>query len=131
MPSTDVYQLNPKCRALAIALVKECMKQGIKIKITQTYRTNAYQVELRKKLGKVAALPGYSMHEFRDAFDVCINDIADSYNIAKLTKVGLIGEKLGLTWGGRFDNVDRPHFQYTKPYTEKQIIASKGMKIPA
>lgn len=124
-PTRDVEQLYPVVKAKALALVAECKKAGIPIVITQTYRSHEYQAELHKKLGKGAAPAGKSMHEFRCAWDICINSKTDAYNVDMLKKVAVIAKKLGITCGADFPNVDRPHFQYTGGFTEDQIRAGK------
>lgn len=78
--------------------------------------------------GKIVtnAKAGMSMHEFRVAFDVCINIKGKCYDEGLLKKVGKIGESIGLTWGGNFKGfVDMPHFQYTGKYTQQEIRAGK------
>lgn len=135
MPSRDLNQLVPKVKELALKLIAECKKQGVPIIITQTYRSSEYQQELynkgRSTKGSIVTncKPGQSPHEYRVAFDVAI-DIPDKlYDVKLLDKVGLIGEKLGLEWGGHFKSfVDKPHFQYYGGLTLKQIKLGKEPK---
>lgn len=66
----------------------------------------------------------YSMHQSGCAFDIAIigpkgiswdvkADINDD-NYPDYEQVGIIGESLGLTWGGRFKRLyDAAHFEYT------------------
>lgn len=109
-----------------LLFLSECKKAGIILGVSQVFRTQEYQAELHKKLGKGASLANMSMHEFRCAIDVFINMKGkDIYDKTLLAKADLIAEKLGITWGGRFDNVDMPHFQYTGKFTQEQIRAGK------
>lgn len=126
----DISQLHPRLQTLANKLVEECKKQGIKIIITECLRTVAEQDALYAK-GRTA--PGSivtnargssysSMHQWGVAFDFILDmDIDgdgktsdDIYNNNKGTfnKVGNIGKKLGLEWGGDWKSIkDLPHFQ--------------------
>lgn len=124
-PCDDLNQLHPSVKLRAQRLIALCAKNGIQIRVTQTYRSTEYQNQLHAKNPTGAAPGGLSMHEFHCAFDVCIRG-KDPYNIAKLNKVGALGVGLGLTWGGNFTKngkpfKDRPHFQYTGKYTQAQI----------
>lgn len=58
------------------------------------------------------ALPGQSNHQSGRAFDVALTG-RDPWNRARLEAVGVIGEGLGLEWGGRWapPKQDLPHFQ--------------------
>lgn len=134
MPSRDINQLHEPVRKRAEKLIAECAKVGIPIIITQTYRTHKYQDELyargRTTKGKIVtnAKSGTSMHEFRVAFDVCINKKGHAYDVDLLKKVGKIGESLGLTWGGSWREFkDMPHFEFTHPYNHQEI---RNGKIP-
>lgn len=73
------------------------------------------------------ARPGFSWHCYGLAFDLVflINGEWNWANNNEWEKLGLMGESLGLEWGGRFENlVDRPHFQLTNgvSITEAKII---------
>ena len=127
-PTRDLEQLYPSVKVKALALIEACKKAKLPITITQTYRSPQYQQELynkgRSTRGDIVtnAKPGQSMHEFRVAFDYCMSTKGHEWNTAMMDKVGLIGEKLGLTWGGHFKSiVDKPHFQYQGKLSEKEI----------
>jgi hypothetical protein len=67
--------------------------------------------------GKIVtkARGGQSWHNFGLAFDVGIfsTDGKNYYGeSAAYREVGKIGKALGLEWGGDWDFVDEPHFQY-------------------
>lgn len=121
-PTRDLNQLLPQVKVLAVKLIAECKKQGIPIMVTQTYRSAEYQRELynqgRTTKGKIVTnLNGSKLtaHMKRQAFDVAMNVPGRLYDTAMLKKVGAIGVKIGLTWGGNFKSfVDYPHFEYTK-----------------
>jgi peptidoglycan L-alanyl-D-glutamate endopeptidase CwlK len=132
MPCRDLNELHPYVKTLAERLIAECKKSGIDIIVTQTYRSMEYQQQLynqgRTTPGKIVTncRPGWSPHNYRLAFDVCINSKTDPYNEKLLDKVGAIGEKIGLTWGGHFKSfVDKPHFEWTGGLSIRQLIAGQ------
>lgn len=126
----NVSQLHPTLQKKVVKLQQECKKQGIKIKIGECFRTVAEQNALYAK-GRTA--PGNivtnakgssysSMHQWGVAFDFFLDMDVDKdgktsddafNNATKLfNKVGAIGKKLGLEWGGDWKSIkDLPHFQ--------------------
>ncbi len=118
----DIDLLHPKVKELALKLIEACKKDGLNIGISETYRTAKRQDYLytqgRTRPGNIITYArGSSMssyHQWRLAFDVYNNVVGDAYNINVLNKVGAIGEKLGLEWGGNWTSFkDSSHFQYT------------------
>lgn len=126
----NVSQLHPTLQKKVVKLQQECKRQGIKIKIGECFRTAAEQNALYAK-GRTA--PGSivtnakgnsysSMHQWGVAFDFFLDMDVDKdgktsddafNNTTKLfNKVGAIGKKLGLEWGGDWKSIkDLPHFQ--------------------
>ncbi len=118
----DITKLHPDLQKLVASLQKECLLQGLKIGISECVRTIAEQDALYAQ-GRTA--PGgivtnakgstySSMHQWGVAFDFYRNDGRGAYLDADgfFTKVGKIGQKLGLEWGGTWKSpVDKPHFQ--------------------
>lgn len=126
----NVSQLHPTLQKKVVKLQKECLSAGIKIKIGECFRTVAEQNALYAK-GRTA--PGSivtnakgssysSMHQWGVAFDFFLDMDVDKdgktsddafNNATKLfNKVGAIGKKLGLEWGGDWKSIkDLPHFQ--------------------
>lgn len=126
----NVSQLHPELQKKVVKLQKECLKAGIKIKIGECFRTVAEQNALYAK-GRTT--PGSivtnakgnsysSMHQWGVAFDFFLDMDVDKdgktsddafNNATKLfNKVGAIGKKLGLEWGGDWKSIkDLPHFQ--------------------
>jgi len=109
------------------------MDKDIIISFTHTYRTFAEQQVIwdqgRKTPGKIVtyAPPGYSWHNWKRAFDIIIKSYEgdttpkDLYDGPWLL-IGVLGESLGLDWGGRWKHPDRPHFQYTGGLTLINLI---------
>lgn len=128
----DITKCHPKLQTLAAKLVKECAKQGITIKIGECVRTVAEQDALYSQ-GRTTGVKGKtvtnakgssysSMHQWGVAFDFYLVEDVDGdgktsddafNNKTKLfNKVGKIGQKLGLEWGGAWTSIcDLPHFQ--------------------
>lgn len=118
----DLNELHPKVKELAQKLLDECKKQGLNIVVGETYRSVERQDYLyaqgRTRPGSIITnAKGSSMssyHQWRLAFDVFQNIRGEEYNRIILAKVGAIGQKLGLEWGGSWSSFeDTPHFQYT------------------
>lgn len=127
--SKDITKLHPRAQIKLQQLLDACTKEGITLKVIECNRTVAEQNALYNK-GRTA--PGSivtncrgtdykSMHQWGVAFDVGINmdtdndgdiDITDIYCAKLLNRVGQIGQKIGLEWGGSWKTiVDKPHFQ--------------------
>lgn len=118
----DITLCHPRLQVLAAKLVEECSKQGLKIKIGETFRTVAEQDALyaqgRTTPGNiVTSFKGStysSYHQWGTAFDFFRNDGQGAYKDTDgfFGKVGAIGVGLGLEWGGNWKSpVDKPHFQ--------------------
>ena len=127
----NVSQLHPELKKKVVKLQKECLKAGIKIKIGECLRTVAEQNALYAKgrngvpgpiVTKAKGTDYRSMHQWGVAFDFFLDMDVDKdgkksddafNNATKLfNKVGAIGKKLGLEWGGDWKSIkDLPHFQ--------------------
>ena len=118
----DITLCHPQLQTLAGKLVEDCSKQGLIIKIGETYRTVAEQDALyaqgRTTSGNIVTnAPGStysSYHQWGTAFDIYRNDGQGAYNEAGnfFGRVGEIGVSIGLEWGGNWKSpVDKPHFQ--------------------
>lgn len=127
----NVSQLHPTLQKKVVKLQQECKKQGIKIKIGECVRTVAEQNALYAKgrngvpgpiVTKAKGTDYRSMHQWGVAFDIFLDMDVDKdgkksddvfNNATKLfDKVGAIGKKLGLEWGGDWKSIkDLPHFQ--------------------
>lgn len=128
--SRNISELHPRLQEIIPKLKAECKKQGITIGISECVRTveeqNALYAKGRTTKGSIVTnckgTDYASMHQWGVAFDFyLIMDIDkdgktsdDAYNDSTnvFTKVGKIGQKLGLEWGGSWKSiVDKPHFQ--------------------
>lgn len=93
--------------------------------VTATLRTKEEQYALycqgRTTPGKIVTWTLNSRHLKGTAFDIAIlvsgkilwnPDLdVDKDGVPEYTEAGLIGESVGLKWGGRFKNPDAPHFE--------------------
>lgn len=122
--SRDITKLHPLVQMLANQLVKDAEACGYKVKITDCVRTKDEQNNLSASVTN-AKYP-YSFHNWGLAFDICQNDAKTPYPPANSDfwkNVGLIGERLGLEWGGRWTKpVDKPHFQLDLFGTVNQLV---------
>ncbi len=114
---TDVNALHPYFRDRVLDLIENCKAKGIELAFVETYRTHAKQNEY-KGMGKkyTRSGGGKSKHQYGLAVDVVpiVDGVAQWDNKALWTKVGVIGEKLGLRWGGRWRHpFDPGHFEWT------------------
>lgn len=129
----DITKLHPELQKILPQFIAECQKQGLAVKIGECVRTMAEQNE---KYAQGRTTPGTictnckgstysSLHQWGVAFDFYLDmDIDgdgskkdDAFNDSKGTfiKIGKIGKKLGLAWGGDFRSIhDSPHFQMKK-----------------
>lgn len=113
--------LNPKFDNLLRAFIIEANRQGLHVDVQMGYRSFKKQDELyaqgrTTKGNKVTNSPGgLSWHNYGLAADVVFKkdgqwSWSEEHDWKKL---GEIGKKSGLEWGGDWKNPDRPHFQYT------------------
>lgn len=132
--SRDIISLHPKVQNLCNTLILACRNQGIDILITSTYRDiesqNALYAQGRTLPGKKVtnAKGGQSFHNYRVAFDFVpiVNGKAMWNDKALFTKVGGIGEGIGLTWAGHWTKFpELAHFQYTAGLTLADFQAGK------
>lgn len=134
-PCKDLNELNPLVKQQAELFLKKCEEAGLKIKITETYRSQERQNYLycqgrtvaqatakgiSQTFAKQYCNPSASQvtwtlnsnHTSRKAFDICQNVSGDLYNVSVLKKAGEIAKTLGLDWGGDWkSSPDMPHIE--------------------
>ena len=118
-----VERLHPELIPICEAFQARCRAAGLPVLITETLRTQSEQDALyaqgRTKPGLIITNAPYprSPHCWGVAFDFCRNVKGREYDDSDgfFTKCGMIGEELGLTWGGRWKSFpDKPHLELTK-----------------
>jgi peptidoglycan L-alanyl-D-glutamate endopeptidase CwlK len=104
------------------------------VRITHTLRTLDEQAHLymqgRTMPGRIVtyAKPGSSAHNYGMAFDFCFagKTLEECYpkDPARWDRVGLVGESVGLAWGGRWKKLkDRPHFERPEWKAAREALA--------
>ena len=123
----DINALHPFTKMLAQALVANCMRQNIYIKITDCVRTKTEQDDCIRR-GTSSVDWYHTHHAYGLAFDICFNDKNNPYpnDIKKWKMVGENGKRLGLTWGGDWKKPDKPHFQLDAYGLAENLIKTYG-----
>lgn len=115
------WKLVPELEQKAKTFLNACYEAGYELRITQGYRSVAYQNQLyaqgRTKPGAIVtyAKGGESKHNFGRAFDYCfMGKIAYPKDNGQYKKIADIGMKCGLVAGYYFSKIDRLHFELPK-----------------
>lgn len=111
--SRDITKCHPRLQKLAVQLITECAKAGLKIQITDCIRDYTEQADCVRRGTSGVSWPN-SHHNWGTAFDFCRSDGKGAYNDSDglFSKVGAIGRRIGLEWGGDWTKPkDKPHFQ--------------------
>ncbi len=117
--SRDLDDLHKHMRGKIDTWLEACVREGVKVKIYQTYRSNAMQDYMyesgRTRKGKVKtwAKGGQSLHNniedgkpasyAIDFYIVNEKGGADWKSIDLYTKAGRIATRLGMVWGGNWN----------------------------
>ena len=115
--SRDPKDLSEKMLPLYLAFKDAMEKAGIDFILTCTGRTKAEQAELyaqgRTKPGRIVTWTMNSKHITGNAFDIAVKVNGKvSWDRINYQRPGLIGESVGLTWGGLWQGKpDYPHFE--------------------
>lgn len=130
----DLSALHPYFRDKVIQLIANCKAKGIELAVVETYRTVAKQNEY-KQLGKIytRSTGGRSKHQYGLAVDVVpvIDSVPSWHNESVWRKVGAVGEKLGLRWGGRWRHpYDPGHFEWSGGVSTASMKAGHLPRVP-
>ncbi len=130
----DLNSLHPYFRDKVKQLIRKAANKGIILRVVEAYRTPTKQREY-KTMGRnyTRSAAGQSKHQFGLAVDVVpVVDSAAVWNSPSLwRKVGLIGENLGLRWGGRWRNLYDPgHFEWTGGLGSQHLKAGILPRVP-
>jgi hypothetical protein len=131
---TDLQALHPYFRDRVIELIRRCKAKGIELAIVETYRTHAKQGEY-KSMGRkyTRSGAGKSKHQYGLAVDVVpmVNGEAQWHNQHLWRRIGVIGEQLGLRWGGRWRSLYDPgHFEWTGGLSSEDLARGRMPFIP-
>ncbi len=139
--SRSLFDLQPHVEVKARGLIERCAEAGVDIIVTSTLRDFEAQQALydqgRTTPGDIVtkSKPGYSAHNYGLAFDVVplrsgkpVWGTKAEEDKLLWQKVGVLGESLGLEWGGRWKNLlDYPHFQMLGGKTIEEMAKERGM----
>ena len=114
--SRKLDDLSPLMRIMAMELIARCAEAQIPVMIIDTRRTPEEQAE---NLRKGVSWTKNSRHLTGDAIDVCPYGVFALHGPDKLQwdddpvwqRIGEIGERIGLRWGGRWQQRDLGHFE--------------------
>jgi peptidoglycan L-alanyl-D-glutamate endopeptidase CwlK len=121
MTDKNLNDLHPNLEPLCKQFLEECKEKGLKVVITETWRSPAREDQLHaqgitkatgltcKHCFEIDGKPASKAFDFIlfDENNRIINDGADDcYSLA-----GHIAEGLGLHWGGRFSRPDWDHVE--------------------
>ncbi len=113
----DLQSLHPYFRDKVLDLIRICHSKGIELAIVESYRTHTKQNEYKSMGRKYTRFgAGRSKHQYGLAVDIVpmIDTVAQWHNYALWKKIGVVGERLGLRWGGRWRHpFDPGHFEWT------------------
>lgn len=131
----DLNALHPYFRDKVVELIRMCKSKGIELAIVETFRTHAKQNEY-KGMGRkyTNSGGGKSKHQYGLAVDVVpiVNGKAVWDNVVLWRKVGVIGERLGLRWGGRWKHpYDPGHFEWTGGLSSVHLATGMLPPVPA
>jgi peptidoglycan L-alanyl-D-glutamate endopeptidase CwlK len=112
----NLATLEPQVAKIGREHLRRLAALGLTFKVTSGRRTQAEQDALyaqgRTKPGPVVTWTRKSRHLSGRAYDLTLfsgkNPVWESKHY---TTAGELGEKLGMTWGGRWKKPDRPHFE--------------------
>lgn len=99
---SDLDELSPKTRELAIEFLERCEESGLSVRIRETYRTQARQNMLyeqgRTTPGPIVTWTKNSKHNMRRAFDICEDNTDNPYgDLEFFRRCADIGKEVGET----------------------------------
>lgn len=132
---TELSALHPYFRDKIIELMQICKAKGIELAVVETFRTRSKQNEY-KSMGKkyTRSGGGSSKHQYGLAVDLVpiVDSVAVWDNLALWKKIGVVGEKLGLRWGGRWKKpYDPGHFEWTGGLNSNHFASGVFPAIPS
>lgn len=124
----DLNELAPKFRVQIQTALDECNALGLEVAINEARRIDALQrlywtagrnPETGEVINRKHVLTGarsavFGWHFFGLAVDVMHARLAYKYSETWVTKVSTVFERVGLAWGGRWENPDIPHYYWRR-----------------
>ena len=128
----DISELTENAQKACNLFMSKCKAYGLKVLITETYRSQERQNYLyeqgRTRAGKKVTWTKNSRHTSRRAWDICKNVKGAEYSDASFFKeCGKVAKKFGITWGGEWSTPDTPHFEVSEnwDYEEDDNMTSE------
>lgn len=118
--SRALDDLSPEMRAKAVELLARCVEAGIMVVIVDTLRTPQ---EHAQNMANGTSWTTHSKHLDGDAIDIAPLETYILRGAKKIEwdgsdpawqRLGLIGESIGLRWGGRWTLKDYGHFEIVR-----------------
>ena len=130
----DISALTDKAQEACRLFLAECQKCGLKVRITETYRSQERQNYLyeqgRTRAGKVVTWTKNSRHKSRRAWDICQDIKGKEYSDSTFFKrCGEIAKKLNITWGGIWKTPDTPHFEIAENWKKPNLKGDEEMTV--
>lgn len=119
--SRALDDLDARFRPFAYALLAKLVEAGIPVLIVDTLRTASEHAD---NLARGVSWTKHSKHLDGLAIDLAPYEQFMLHGPDKLlwdgadpiwTRIGVVGESLGLRWGGRWRQKDLGHFEYVEP----------------
>lgn len=119
----DISELTPNAQKACRLFLEKCEENGLKVRITETYRSQKRQNWLyaqgRTRKGNVVTWTKNSRHTSRRAWDICKDVKGQEYSDSGFFKAcGQIAKELNITWGGTWKQADTPHFEIDTDWKE-------------
>lgn len=120
----DISELSQTAQKACKLFLKKCEEKGLKVLITETYRSQERQNYLyeqgRSRDGKIVTWTKSSRHTSRRAWDICQNIKGKEYSDSSFfAACGKVAKELDITWGGTWKQADTPHFEIGTDWKEK------------
>ena len=121
----DISELAPNAQKACRLFLEKCEENGLKVRITETYRSQKRQNWLyaqgRTRKGNVVTWTKNSRHTSRRAWDICKDVKGQEYSDSGFFKAcGQIAKELNITWGGTWKQADTPHFEIDTDWKESE-----------
>ena len=121
----DISELTPNAQKACRLFLEKCEENGLKVRITETYRSQKRQNWLyaqgRTRKGNVVTWTKSSRHTSRRAWDICKDVKGQEYSDSGFFKAcGQIAKELNITWGGTWKQADTPHFEIDTDWKESE-----------
>ncbi len=130
----DITALSENAELACRKFLEVCEREGLMVRITETYRSQERQNELyaqgRTKAGEIVTWTKNSRHTSRRAWDICQNIKGKEYDTSTgfFTSCGAVAKRLGITWGGTWKTPDQPHFEVESDWDFAKTEEGKKMQ---